>query len=99
MADGSAATTGHMPEVLCNEDNVFFIAGSFSHAAARIALALHLRECEGLSAEDAYVWANDVQIEPRWMKWVDGPDPEEMVPASESDQGAELLTVMRLPDA
>jgi hypothetical protein len=89
--------TEHLPEVLCNEDNVFFIVGGFSHDAARIALALHLRECEGLSAEDAYVWALDVKIETRWMRWSDD-DPEMMVPASEVERGSELFTVMAVPD-
>jgi hypothetical protein len=85
-----------MPEVLCNEDRAFFIVGAFSHDAARIALALHLRDCEGLSAEDAYVWANDVLIEPRWMKWADD-DSEQMVPAAEGEPEATLFTVMVEP--
>lgn len=90
--------TGHMPEVLCNEDNQFFILGAFSHAAARIALALHLRDCEGMSAEDAYVWANDVRIESRWMKWADD-DTERMVTVAEAEPGAELFTIMEALDA
>lgn len=96
--EGSAATlptVGHKPEVLCNEDNVFFIVGAFSHDAARIALALHLRDCEGLTPEDAYVWANDVQVEPRWMKWPDDETAEEMIPATADEPGAILFTVMR----
>jgi hypothetical protein len=93
----ASARSGHLPEVLCNEDNVFFIAGGFSHDAARIALALHLRDCEEMSAEDAYVWANDVKIETRWMKWSDD-DSELMVSASEVERDAELLTVMAVPD-